>query len=742
MKQPGPFDRPVVRGRARNVLLVATALTVAPPAQSQSTSPDDRASATEQAMTAEERGQLIQGIMALPVIPGTVVPPDAVIGAGYVPGVPRLGVPALKETDASLGVAWVSGMRKDGATALPAATAMGASFDPELVREAGAMIGGEARSKGFNVLLAGGVNLMRDPRNGRTFEYFSEDPLLSGILAGAAVRGIQSQHVISTLKHFALNGQETGRQVIDVKIADAAARESDLLAFELAIERSDPGAIMCAYNRVGGAHACDSHYLLSDVLKRDWGYRGFVMSDWGAVPGIGAMRAGLDQQSGAQLDKERWFGAPLLEAAKTDPAVADRIRDANRRILRSIYAIGVTDGASPAIDAEANALVARKVAERGAVLLRNRANALPLAASATSIAVIGGYADMGVMAGGGSSQVQGKEGPAATFPMGGEGPFAFLYSVNLHRGSPLKAIREHAAGARVSYDDGRYPEEAARLAAGSDVAIVFATQWMIEGSDVPNLSLPGNQDALIAAVAAANPNTIVVLETGGPVLMPWLDQTAAVLEAWYPGARGGEAITRVLFGDVNPSGKLPISFPASTDDLPRKDIPGWDILDRSFDGAGNDTKKVVVDYDIEGADVGYRWFARLGRKPLFPFGYGLSYTTFAYEGLQVRGGKNPAATVTVRNTGKLAGDEIVQIYVTSGPGGLGKRLVGFQRVGLQPGEAKSVRVDIEPKTIAHWDEAAHRWRIAGGRYLLAAGRSSIDLPLTADLEIGGGALRR
>lgn len=721
----------------KTALLLATAIALSPSASwGKKESADVRARNTEAAMTAAERENLLHGIMALPVIPGTVIPPNAVIGAGYVEGVSRLGVPSLKESDASLGVAWVSGMRKDGATALPSATAMGAGFDPALVRDASAMIAAEARAKGFNILLAGGINLMRDPRNGRTFEYFAEDPLLSGILGAAAVEGVQSQRVIATVKHFALNAQETGRQVIDVKIGEAAARESDLLAFELAIKKGKPGSVMCAYNKVRGRHACDSEYLLSDVLKRDWRYPGFVMSDWGAVPGVSAMAAGLDQQSGSQTDKQVWFGKPLMDAASADPALRARISDANRRILRSIFAVGL-DQPAPAvkIDQAANKALAQRVAERGIVLLRNERNALPLAAKAKTIAVIGGYADMGVMSGGGSSQVHGVDGPAATIPMGGEGPFAFLHSINLHRSPPLTAIRKRAAGAKVLYDDGYYIAEAARTAAKADVVILFASQWMMEGYDVPDLSLPDNQDALITAVAAANPNTVVVLETGGPVLMPWLDKTAAVIEAWYPGAQGGEAIARVLFGEVNPSGKLPISFPASVEQLPRPAIPGWDELDKSFEGTGNEAKKVTVDYDIEGADIGYRWYARKNIKPLFPFGYGLSYTSFAYEKISLRGGNLPSAQVTVRNSGAVAGDEVVALYVVAGPNDPGQRLIGFTRVSLKPGETKRVDVAIEPKLLARWDEAGHRWQIAAGRYELATGPSSDKLTAKASLTL-------
>jgi beta-glucosidase len=359
--------------------------------------------------------------------------------------------------------------------------------------------------------------------------------------------GIQSQHVLSTIKHFALNNQETARHFGNVQISDAAARESDLLAFQIAIERGQPGAVMCAYNQVGSRYACDNDHLLNQVLKRDWGYKGFVMSDWGAVPGVGAALNGLDQQSGAQLDKQVWFDKPLAEAAATDPKLAARVADMNRRILRSIYAVGL-DKYPPvkkAIDFAANGAVAEQQARQSIVLLRNPRDLLPLRADLKRIAVIGGFADSGVLSGGGSSQVQGEGGPAVVVPNTGEGVFVSFMSQQYHRSSPLKAIRARAPLSEVVYRDGRYVSEAVLAAQSADVAIVFATQWMGEGFDAGDLNLPQGQDALIAAVAAVNPRTIVILETGGPVLMPWLEQTSAVLEAWYPGARAGDTVAQL-----------------------------------------------------------------------------------------------------------------------------------------------------------------------------------------------------
>ncbi len=688
---------------------------------------DRRAAETERRMQPDERTVLTRGLWAIPLIPNVTIPAEAVLGAGYVTGIPRLDVPALVETDASLGVSYIAGLRKDGATALPSATAMGSTWNPDLIRRGGAMIAGEARAKGFNVLLGGGINLMRDPRNGRTFEYFGEDPLHSGVLGGAAIDGVQSQHVLSTVKHFALNAQETGRHAVDGRIADDAFRMSDLLAFEIAIDQGKPGAVMCAYNRVEGAPACGSDYLLNRVLKRDWRYPGFVMSDWGAVGATDFALAGLDQQSGAQIDKQVFFGAPLAAAAARDPAYAGRVADMNRRILRSIYAIGL-DANPPVkapIDFAANAAIARAVEDEGIVLLRNRNALLPLSKDVGSIVVIGGYADAGVLSGGGSTQVQPVGGPAVSLPMGGEGPLAKYNNQTFHGTAPLAAIRALAPKAKVTFVDGRYPAEAAAVARRADVAIVFATQWMSEGADVPDLSLPGGQDTTIAVVAAANPKTIVVLETGGPVLMPWLERTGAVLEAWYGGAKGGDAIAATLFGDVNPSGRLPVTFPASIEQLPRPALPYAGMIDRDFAAGLAAGKSYPIDYNIEGADVGYRWFARKGAVPLFPFGFGLGYTTFEHGAVKIVGGANPRATATIRNTGMRAGSDVAQLYLVSTPAGRTLRLAGFAKVAVGSGAIATATIPIELRLLA--DSKGGRWSMAAGTYRFALGRSATDL---------------
>jgi len=712
-------------------------------------SPDERARLLDQALTEDERYGLLHGIMPLPFFPGAKIPEDAVPGAGYVAGIPRLGVPPLRETDASLGVANPGGLRKgDTATALPAGLSLAASWNPDNAYAGAAVVGEEAARKGFNVLLGGGLNLAAEPRNGRNFEYLGEDPLLAGTLAGAAVRGVQDRHVVSTVKHFALNDQETGRNVVNAVIDEQGFRQGELLAFQFAIEKGKPGSVMCAYNKINGHYACDNDFLLNKVLKGDWAWPGWVMSDWGAVPGVGAAANGLDQQSGAQLDRHVWFDKPLREAVGKGEVPEARIHDMSRRILRSMFAVGLFD--TPArqgqpVDYPAGAKVSRTTAEQGIVLLKNDRGLLPLAKGARKIVVVGGYADTGVLSGGGSAQVITGTGNAAAVPVGGEGPLAAFASQVYHPSSPLKAIKAKLGKETlVRFSDGRYPSEAAALAKDADLAIIFVTQWMMESIDAGDLSLPSGQDGLVAAVAAANPNTIVVLETGGPVLMPWLGQVGAVVEAWYPGVKGGEAIADVLFGDVNPSGRLPITFPASLDQLPNRQVAGFGYVGPSFTDPPEVVAEKTKGFDAphpQGSDIGYRWYARKGFKPLFPFGHGLSYARFAYGALKVVGGDTVTASFDVTNTGDRPGADVPQVYLTARSGAPELRLLGWSRVELRPGEIKRVTVTADRRLLADFDVKARGWRIDAGTYEVAVGASAIALDAKAAVKVKAGTLK-
>lgn len=695
-------------------------------------SPDERARLLDAELSLDERIALLHGPMALP-FKIDKLPDGAVGGAGFIPGNARLGIPALKETDASLGITNPMGIRPgDTATALPSGLALAAGFNAKLAFEGGAMIGREALAKGFNVLLAGGANLARDPRNGRNFEYLGEDPLLAGTLAGESIRGIQSNPIVATVKHFSLNGQETNRHWANSVITEAAHRESDLLAFQIAIEKGQPGSVMCAYNLVNGAYSCGSDQLLNKVLKGDWGYKGWVMSDWGAVHATDFAAKGLDQQSGEQLDDQIWFGEPLKQAVAAGSIPADRLSDMSRRILRSMFAAGLFEAkAPPVIDVAAHEAVTRQVADEGIVLLSNPKGLLPLAPNVKKIAVIGGHADSGVLSGAGSSQVTGHGGNPTVIPVGGEGFMAAWLRQAYHNSSPLKALRAALPGATVSFNDGRYPAAAAALAKDADIVILFANQWMSEGLDAYDMTLPGGQDELIRTVAAANPNSIVVLQTGGPVLMPWLDQVGGVVAAWYSGQKGGEAIADMLIGKVNPSGRLPLTFPASADQYPRPTLPGWGLPEKQqFD----------VVYE-EGAEVGYRRFAARGMKPLFPFGHGLSYTTFTYDKLRVKGGDTLTVSFEVTNTGTLQGKDAPQIYLAGAAGQKLRRLIGFEKIDLKPGERRTVTVKADPRLLARFDEAGRQWRIEGGDYDVAVGPSAAKTVLSGKARVSQRTLK-
>jgi beta-glucosidase len=695
-------------------------------------SPDERAQMTVKAMSEAEKLTLVFDYFGSMKPDAAYRPPqEARMGsAGYVPGIPRLGIPPEWVTDAGLGVATQreSSDAYRARTALPSGLASAATWNPLLARRGGAMIGAEARASGFNVLLGPGVNLVREVRGGRDFEYAGEDPLLAGTIAGAQIRGIQSQHVIAALKHFAVNDQESGRATLSSDIDDGQARQSDLLAFELAIEQGDPGSVMCAYNRVNAVYACESPWLLDDVLKSDWGYAGYVMSDWGATHSTaGAALAGLDQESGWVFDHEPYFGVPLRAAVAAGKVPPQRLDDMAMRILRSMFAVGLVahpiEDDPPPIDFSADKRVAGADEAQGIVLLKNAGGILPLARATKRLLVIGGHADRGVISGGGSSTV---------FPVGGNavpglGPPGFPGPVVYLPSSPLAALMGQSPVARIRYLSGEDIGAAARQAKWADRVIVFATQWAAEGEDV-SLTLPDNQDELIATVAAANPHTVVVLETGGPVLMPWLAQVAGVLETWYPGSGGGEAIAAVLFGAVDPSGHLPVTFPESPEQLPHVKLPGAGLpAGQPFDVAYR-----------AGATAGYKWYEHRRLRPLFPFGYGLSYTRFDYSGLKARVENGRlVASFDVRNAGSRAGAAVPQLYVGPKAGGweAPKRLGGWSKVSLAPGSSGTLSITVDPRLLATFDETSKSWRIAPGEYEVWLGDSSADNKLSTEVRL-------
>jgi beta-glucosidase len=691
--------------------------------------PEERARAVLGQMTTDEKLTLVKGYFGTDFGTAFTASPEARTGsAGYVPGIPRLGIPPQWETDAGMGVATQGGAKsKRPATALPSGLAVAASWDPDVAYAGGRMIGGEARAYGFNVILAGGANLVREPRNGRNFEYAGEDPLLAGTIAGAAIDGIQSNHIVSTLKHYALNAQETDRGKINAVIDEDAARMSDLLAFQLAMERGRPGSVMCAYNRVNGPYACESPFLLTQVLRDDWHFAGYVMSDWGAVHSAeDAAKAGLDQESGFGLHRDDNFGAKLADAIAAGKVSRKRLDQMAEHILTAMFAQGLIDYPlrdDASIDFRADQQVSLAAAQAGAVLLRNEDALLPLAGDKPlHIAVIGGHADKGVLSGAGSSQVYSDDGPGGGNAVPGLEPTSWPGPVFHYPSSPLDELRMALPEAKIDYVDGSNVVAARLLAADADVAIVFATQWTGESKDFP-LTLPDDQDRLIAAVAEANPDTVVVLETGGPVLMPWNDQVKAVLEAWYPGRMGGLAIANLLTGKANPSGALPVTFPASLAQLPHPEDPP----------AGE------VTYS-EGAAAGYKWLDKQGAEPLYPFGYGLSYATFEMGDFKVAADADGklTATVSLTNTGERAGAKTVQLYAAH-PGGddlaweAPRRLVGFHKFDLAPGETKTATIEIDPRLLATYHRTWNGWVIDKGDYVLSAGFSSRALQANAQV---------
>ena len=700
---------------------------------SSSTSADERARALVAQMSQDEKFAWLSGPMAIP-LNGQNKPEGALGSAAFYPGVPRLGIPAMQQSDASLGVGNLGNVRPgDHSTALPSSLLLGATFNPTLAFESGTVVGREARDKGFNVQLAGGANLVREPRGGRNFEYISEDPLLTGVLAGQSVAGIQAQGVVSTVKHFIANAQETGRVMVSSNMSEAAMRESDLLAFQLAIEIGQPGSVMPGYNLINGDYASQNAFLLDTVLKQQWGYKGWVMSDWGATHSTEkAVLAGLDVQSGANLDDAHHFGQPLRDAVASGRIPQQRIDDSVTRILRSLIAVGALDATaapSASSDFSQHRLTVQRQAEEGIVLLKNQNGALPLPLRRKRLLVVGAHADHGVLCGGGSSSVT----PLGSLSLPGIDMMGVQVSKVYQPSSPLQAIREESGAQQVDFLDGGDVSLAVAQAALADAVIVFAQEWRSEALDAEGLGLPDAQDALIEALAQGHSKVIVVLQSGGPVTMPWLDSVAAVVSAWYPGSGGGPAIAGVLFGRVNPSGRLPVTFPADEQQLPRPEQ-----IDPTTTTSNPATPHkgpiIAIDYDIEGSDVGYRWFARRALKPLFLFGFGLSYSHFTFSDLHIDEHTPFTVCATIVNHGPRAGATTLQIYVErQGTDGFARRLAGFSKVFLEVGQSLPVEVALEPRILARYRE--NGFVVAAGEYQLWAADDAEDKRLGTPLRV-------
>ena len=678
-------------------------------------------------MTLDEKLQWIHSKYQMSDVPGG--------GAGFIQGVPRLGIPDLNMVDSATG----SGSTTQPSTTFPATIGLAASWDRHLSYDFGARIASQLRAQGFGMGLGGGTNLAREPRGGRLFEYLGEDPVLAGEMLAARTVGTQNQKVIATIKHYVGNEQETGRMGGNSQIDERTLRELYLLPFEIAARTARPGSVMCSYNRVNGTYSCENPHVLTDVLKHDWGFEGQVQSDWGAAHSTAAsINAGLDEEE--DVGPTVYLTPDAVKQALANHQISQaRLDDMVRRKLYVMIRTGVFDDPpKPApIDFAAGRAFAQSAEERSMVLLKNDNAQLPLTAAALQrIAVIGGHADAAVLTGGGSGNtrdpVSGNFAGCGGLTFGSATGCSWWTNPWLKLDVPIvKAIQAQAPAAQVSFagnSDQTQPfraytqqeiDRAVALARQSDVAIVVVTQSSGEDfGELTSLALanPSNQDQLVEAVAQANPHTIVIVESGNPVLMPWKDSVSAIIEAWFPGEGGGQAIANVLFGKVNPSGKLPVTFPAHD-----QDTPTW----------GTDGTLPKDPVYAEKLNMGYRWYDAKNIAPLFEFGHGLSYTHFSYSDLDVRPGPDHSMTAsfTVKNDGKMAGAEVPQVYLgVNYSGEPPKRLVGWQKVYLNPGEARHVRVSIPARFQSVWDTASNGWKFVPGSAVYV-GASSRDIRL-------------
>jgi beta-glucosidase len=657
--------------------------------------------------------------------------------AGYIPGQPSLCIPDLVLNDAGQGV----GDQETSTTAFPAPIAQSSSWDPSLQYQFGQALGWEAWHKGINVQLAPGVEIDRIPVNGRNFEYMSEDPFLSGQGGVAEIRGIQSNPVIATVKHYVANSQETNRMTDSSDVSARTLQEIYLPAYEAAVRQGQVGSVMCSYNRINNVYSCENPGLLTTVLKDQFGFDGFVMSDWGGTHStVPAANAGLDMEM--NLTPGQYFTGPLKTAVQDGQVSMARLDDMVLRITRTMFRIGLFDHPAAAEPAAASANVERPqdvalattISEDGTVLLKNQGAILPLTTHGKRIAVIGPGA--------------GPQGAAEFYNGGGS---SHIPETGVKSGvvSPLAGIQQRAIsnGDTVLYADGSNAAQAQATAAAADVAVVFVGAEDSESVDRSTMGLssgfcslagsctpsPVDQDSLISSVAAANPHTIVVLNTGGPVVMPWLNQIQGLFEAWYPGQQDGNAIAALLFGDVDPGARLPETFPRSLADIPTQSP-------QQYPGV-NDAQGVPQSTYSEGLLVGYRWYDAKHITPLFPFGYGLDYTTFAYGGLTVAaqhsGSTLATVSITDTNTGRRAGADVPQMYIAD-PASAGEpphQLKGYEHLNLAPGQSTQASFPIDARALSYW--GANGWQVATGCYGIQVGHSEQDIAQSVTVSVNG-----
>ena len=679
-------------------------------------------------------------------------------------GIARLGIPELMTSDGPHGVRAEQGRNwkfvadpNNAGTYLPTNNTLAATWNRDLGYAYGAVLGSEANFRGKDIILGPGINIIRAPLNGRNFEYLSEDPYLVGQMAAGYIRGVQAQGVSACVKHYAANNQETHRNDIDVHMSERALREIYLPGFKAAVQQGGANALMGAYNKFRGQYATENAYLLNDILKGEWGFKGLVMSDWGSVHNtMDALRNGTDLEMGTDLAMvykstaqtvegvkpeftpalyDRFYlAAPALAAIQKDPKLEPLLDEKVRRILRVMYAtkmLGPAKRQPGAHNTAAHQATALQVAEEGIVLLKND-GLLPLKKTLKTVAVIGANATRANAGGGGSAQLQAKYeisplqglknelGSTATIT------YAEGYKIAKGQQADPALIAEAVAAAKaaeaVVYVGGSFH--------GYDYAKWGDNAYDAEAVDKPDLHLPFGQDELVQAVLAANPNTVVVLLGGGPIeVSAWAAQTRAIVEAWYPGMEGGNALAHILFGDVNPSGKLPLTFPVKLEDSPASKLGEYPSA------PGNPLKQTYKD-DIY---VGYRYYDTYHVAPQFAFGHGLSYTTFKYSGLTVTPGPQSATVqLTLTNTGRMAGAEVVQVYVHDAQASVPrpqKELKGFEKVFLQPGQSKKLTLTLGAEAFQFYSAAKKAWVLEPGKFDVLVGSSSRDIRLTGSATL-------
>ena len=680
-------------------------------------------------------------------------------------GVERLGIPEVMTSDGPHGVRPEQGrdwkavdIPNNASTYLPTNNTLASTWNPALGYAYGAVLGAEANFRGKDIILGPGINIIRAPLNGRNFEYLSEDPYLVSQMVVGYIRGVQDQGVSACVKHYVANNQETHRDDIDVDMSERALREIYLPGFKAAVQQGGVYSLMGSYNKFRGTYATENAYLMNNILKGEWEFKGLVISDWGSVHNtMNALRNGTDLEMGTDLALaysstaqnvagtrpvfnkalyDRFYLAePALAAVKKDPSLVPLVDDKVRRILRVMYATNMLDGAKRqpgAHNTKEHQATALKVAEEGIVLLKNEGGFLPLKKTVKTVAVIGANATRETAGGGGSAQLKAK--------------YEITALQGLKNALGSQAAITYAPGYKIARDQKADPQliaEAVAAAKAADVVVYVGgsfhgydyTKWSdnaydAEAVDKPDLHLPFGQDELVQAVLAANPNTVVVLMGGGPIdVSPWVGQTKAIVEAWYPGMEGGNALAHILFGDVNPSGKLPVTFPVKLEDSPAHKLGEYPST------PGNPLKQFYKD-DIY---VGYRYYDTYNVAPQFAFGHGLSYTTFKYDNLSVTpGSKSATVKLRVTNTGKTAGAEVVQVYVHDEQASVKrpeKELKGFQKVFLKPGESKTVTVTLNAEAFQFYSEAEKKWVLEPGKFDVLVGSSSRDIRLTGNVTL-------